>query len=94
MVNMFLLSIYNCFIFVVHTIHKTITIAIPVDCTEQSKVKRQRAREKYASMPADKKAELNAKRRESYYQKKPEREAARNDTKNLGIIFTTRHISM
>jgi len=61
MVNMFLLSIYNCFIFVVHTIHKTITIAIPVDCTEQSKVKRQRAREKYASMLANRKAELNAK---------------------------------
>ena len=61
MVNMFLLSIYNCFIFVVHTIHKTITIAIPVDCTEQSKVKRQRAREKYKSMSANRKAELNAK---------------------------------
>ena len=57
-------------------------------------VKRQRAREKYASMPADKKAELNAKRRESYHQKKDEREAARNDTENLGIILTTQHISM
>jgi len=57
-------------------------------------VKRQRAREKYASMPADKKAELNAKRRESYHRKKAEREAARNDTENLGIIFITRDISM
>ena len=57
-------------------------------------VKRQRAREKYASMPADKKAELNAKRRESYHRKNAEREAARNDTENLGIIFITRDISM
>ena len=40
-------------------------------------------------MPADKKAELNAKRRESYHRKKAETEAAQNDTHNLGIIFTT-----
>jgi len=38
-----------------------------------------------------KKAELNAKRRESYHRKKAEREAAQNDTQNLGTIFTTRH---
>jgi len=37
-------------------------------------------------MPADKKAELNAKRRESYHKKKAEREAAQN---NLGIFFKT-----
>ncbi|KAG2619649.1 hypothetical protein PVAP13_3NG120400 [Panicum virgatum] len=42
-------------------------------------------------MPADKKAELNAMRRESYHRKKAEREAAQNDTQNLGTIFTTRH---
>ena len=45
-------------------------------------------------MPADEKAELNAKRRERYHRKKAESEAARNDTQNLGIIFTTRHIGM
>ena len=42
-------------------------------------------------MPVDKKAELNAKRRENYHRKKAEREAAQNDTQNLGTIFTTRH---
>ena len=45
-------------------------------------------------MPDNEKAELNAKRRENYHRKKAEREAAWNDTQNLGIIFTTRHISM
>ncbi|KAG2564751.1 hypothetical protein PVAP13_7NG024434 [Panicum virgatum] len=55
------------------------------DSTDQSEAKRQRAREMYASMPADKKAELNAKRRESYQRKKAEREAARNNTENRGV---------
>ena len=45
-------------------------------------------------MSDNEKAELNAKRRENYHRKKAEREAAWNDTQNLGIIFTTRHISM
>ena len=40
-------------------------------------------------MPANEKVELNAKRRESYHRKKAEREAAWNDTQNLGVIFTT-----
>ena len=40
-------------------------------------------------MPAAKKAELNAKRRESYHRKKAETEAAQNDTQNLGITFMT-----
>ncbi|RLN09345.1 hypothetical protein C2845_PM11G15710 [Panicum miliaceum] len=53
------------------------------DSTDQREAKRQRAREKYASMQADKKAELNAKRRESYQRKKAEREAARNNTVKL-----------
>ena len=65
---------------------RTITFAFLVDCTEQREVKRQMAREKYASMLADKKTELNAKRRESYHQKKAEREAAQN---NLGVFFKT-----
>ena len=34
-----------------------------------------------------KKTELNAKRRKSYQPKKNEREAARNNTENLNIIF-------
>ena len=41
-----------------------------------------------------KKAEMNAKSRESYHQKKAKTKATQNDTQNLGIIFTTRHISM
>ena len=65
-----------------------------VDCTEQREVKWQSPREKYAGMSDNEKAELNAKRRENYHRKKAEREAARNDTENLGIIFITRDISM
>ena len=37
---------------------KTITFEIPVDCTEQREVKRQKAREKYASMQANKKSRV------------------------------------
>jgi len=37
-------------------------------------------------MPTNKKAELNAKRRESYLRKKAEREAIQNNIENLGII--------
>ena len=43
--------------------------------TNQRETKRQRKREKYASM------------REIYQQKKVEKEAARNNIENIGIIF-------
>ena len=66
---------------------RTTTFGFPVDCTEQREIKRQRAREKYTSMPTDKKSELNAKRWESYHKKKAEREAARNNIENLGTFF-------
>ena len=63
--------------------------------SDQKEAKRQRAREKYTKMLADKKkAELNAKRRESYQRKKAEREAARNNAENLGIIFIIQPISL
>jgi hypothetical protein len=38
-------------------------------------MKRQRAKEKYAAIPADKKSKLNAKKRENYHRGKAEREA-------------------
>lgn len=56
------------------------------DSTDQRETKGQKAREKYASMLAYK-SEVNAKKRESYQYKKAEREATRNNTENLGIIF-------
>jgi len=33
------------------------------------------------------KSEVNAKKRESYQYKKAEREATRNNTENLGVVF-------
>jgi len=64
------------------------------DSTDQRETKGQKAREKYASMLAYK-SEVNAKKRESYQYKKAEREATRNNTENLGIIFfITRPISL
>ena len=39
-------------------------------------VRRQKARDRYANMPPDKKAELNAKRRENYHRRKAEKQAA------------------
>ena len=38
-------------------------------------VRRQKARNRYANMPPDKKAELNAKRRENYHRRKAEKQA-------------------
>ena len=54
-------------------IHDSFTITD--DSTYQRETKRQKAREKYASM------------REIYQQKKAEKEAARNNIENIGIIF-------
>jgi len=49
----------------------------------------------HASILAYKKSEVNAKRPESYQYKKAEREATRNNTENLVIIFfITRPISL
>ena len=39
-------------------------------------VRRRKARNHYANMPPDKKAELNAKRRENYHRRKAEKQAA------------------
>jgi len=40
---------------------------------------------KYASMPAEKKAELNAKKRENYHWRKPERKVERENSANFCI---------
>ena len=70
------------------------SFTIADDSTDQRETKGQKAREKYASMLAYK-IEVNAKKRESYQYKKAEREATRNNTENLGIIFfITRPISL
>ena len=38
-------------------------------------LRRQRARDRYANMPLDKKAELNARKREAYHRKKAEKQS-------------------
>ncbi|KAG2645506.1 hypothetical protein PVAP13_2KG428215 [Panicum virgatum] len=50
-------------------------------------VKRQKAREHYANMPPEKKAELNAKKRENYHQRQEEkRSLAMTDTPQSGVL--------
>ena len=44
-----------------------------LDDDDLRNIRRQKARERYANMPPDKKAELNAKKRENYHRKKAEK---------------------
>jgi len=45
-----------------------------LDDDDLRNIRRQKARDRYANMPSDKKAELNAKKRENYHRKKAEKQ--------------------
>jgi len=45
------------------------------DDDELRNIRRQKARDRYANMPLDKKAELNARKREAYHRKKAEKQS-------------------
>ncbi|XP_039791382.1 uncharacterized protein LOC120657179 [Panicum virgatum] len=55
------------------------------DDVDLASVRRQKARERYASMPREKKAALNAKKRENYHRRQAEKRIAMTDTPQTGV---------